>query len=443
MIPNFNILLIGHGESVLAGLSGGADSVCLLLNLCEMRDAGIISVRAVHCNHGLREEADSDEEFCRRLCERLNVPFFIEKIDVKKYAEENKLSLEEAGRDLRYAAFEKHRGGGLVATAHNKNDNAETVIFNMARGTSLRGICGIPEKRGCIVRPLLNCSRDEIESYLRLKKQDYVTDKTNLIPDVSRNKIRLGIIPSLKEINSAAVENISKLSRAAGIDEDFLSQQARSLFEKAFSGNSLDGKIISEAHDAVAGRAVVFFLEKNNISLSEQLIITILRYNKAGIDTRIVISDNDYLSFKAGRISIVERPYEIPDFSADFHIGENRFPDKTVFAELITMENFKKIENVHRKFTIYALDYDKIKRSLLIRNRRYGDRIQLCGRDFEHRVKKLFERIPFGMKSRMVMLSDEDGPVFIEGFGIAQRVRIDGQTEKVLTITIKEDKNDN
>ena len=195
--------LLSDGDTVVCGLSGGADSVGLLLALYELREKLGINVEALHVNHCLRgEESDRDEEFCCQLCSRLGIPFSAFRVDVKSYAKEHSLSDEEAARKLRYGVFEANSQGKKIATAHNANDNLETVILNLARGSALKGMAGIPVRRNNIIRPLLTVSREEIEAFLSERGQEFVTDSTNLSDDYTRNKIRHKIIPLMNELNS-------------------------------------------------------------------------------------------------------------------------------------------------------------------------------------------------------------------------------------------------
>ena len=198
------------GLLFLVALSGGADSVCLLL---AMKRLGY-RVEAIHCNFHLRgAESDRDENFCKRLCEREQIPFHTVHFDTKTYAEVHKVSIEMAARELRYGYFEQLRkaiDAEAILVAHHKNDAVETLLMNLLRGTGIHGLQGIKPRNGRIIRPLLCVSRQEIVEWLNMIGQDYVTDSTNLEDDVTRNKLRLNIIPLLEQINPAASENISQ-----------------------------------------------------------------------------------------------------------------------------------------------------------------------------------------------------------------------------------------
>lgn len=201
--------LLSPDAKYLVALSGGADSVCLLLVLKELG----YHLEAVHCNFHLRgEESNRDERFCESLCQRLSVPFHRIHFDTQTFADLHHVSIEMAARELRYRYFEQLcddiQAAG-ICVAHHRDDSVETLLINLIRGTGIHGLTGISPKNGRIIRPLLEVSREEIEDYLHAINQDYVTDSTNLQDDVVRNKIRLNVIPMLREINPSVSENIA------------------------------------------------------------------------------------------------------------------------------------------------------------------------------------------------------------------------------------------
>ena len=216
--------MIGRGDRVIAGISGGADSICLLFVLLELKEEMGFEVAAVHVNHGLRgESAKRDEKYVREVCEKSGVRFFLFREDVGGYARSRRLSVEEAGREVRRSCMEKARcqwDGTCIALAHQQNDNAETVIFNLCRGSGLRGMGGIPPKSGVWIHPLLCLSRQEIERYLKDREISYCTDETNLEECYTRNRIRKRVIPYLeKYVNERTVEHIAQCAetiRGAG-----------------------------------------------------------------------------------------------------------------------------------------------------------------------------------------------------------------------------------
>ena len=271
-------------DRVCAALSGGADSVSLLAALCSVKDELGIDISACHLNHGLRgADSDSDEFFCRELCKKLNVPLYVKKIDVSAGVQKHE-SVEEAARRARYSFFEEaleHFGGSVLATAHSANDNAETVLLNLTRGTGLKGLCGIPPVRRLgqtgehmVIRPLVYCERGEVEEYLRSIGQDYVTDKTNLSEDYTRNKIRLRVLPGLGEINPSIVGVIGRMTRKLRADSDFLEEQARKALEETREGRGWNALALSKLPESIKARAVRRILMQGGIEPSALRIDT-------------------------------------------------------------------------------------------------------------------------------------------------------------------------
>ncbi|MDR0919321.1 MAG: tRNA lysidine(34) synthetase TilS [Oscillospiraceae bacterium] len=212
--------LANKSQKITIALSGGADSTALLL---VMKELGY-NINAVHINHGIRgDEAKRDEIFCGELCFKLNIPLDIRYFNVPEIAYEKKKGIEETAREIRYEVFGENE---LTATAHNADDNAETVLFNLIRGTGIKGLCGIPPKRQGIIRPLIECTRREIEDFLNHRNQRFIIDSTNLSDDYTRNNIRHNIIPKIKEINPNFAGSVTKTVNALKLDNDFLNSIA-------------------------------------------------------------------------------------------------------------------------------------------------------------------------------------------------------------------------
>lgn len=207
--------MIEAGMRVIAGVSGGADSVCLLLALCRYREQVPFDITVVHVEHGIRgKESLEDAAFVKKLCEERGVPFRMEQVQAEQAARQRKMTVEEAGRALRYEVFERLRselGANRIAVAHHMGDQAETVLWNLVRGSGVKGLGGIRPVRGAIIRPMLFLERSEIEEILNREGVSWRTDRTNLEPDYTRNRIRLQILPALeRELNPGAVRHISE-----------------------------------------------------------------------------------------------------------------------------------------------------------------------------------------------------------------------------------------
>jgi tRNA(Ile)-lysidine synthase len=430
--------MLSPGDTVVCGLSGGADSVCLLLAMRELSERLSISVEALHVNHCLRgDESNRDEKFCRELCEKLNVNFTAVSCNVTSYAEENSLSTEEAARKLRYAIFAEHSAGKKLATAHNADDNLETVILNLARGSALKGIAGIPPIRGNIIRPLLTVSRREIETFLKVRGQSFVTDSTNLSDDYTRNKIRHRIVPLLAEINRSVTEtsvrSISALRAENALIEE-LTDEAEARYR---SGSSFTG--LAEAQPVVRRRCIARLLSENNIPYSFDRLDTADGITVNG--GKLNVSDDIYLVSDRHELSLKTIPSKKAQeyVEKELCIGENCiFPDKTLLCELIKCDDLKKIEDVNSLLTSCCLDYDKILGKAFVRSRIYGDRICLPGRDFSSSVKKLInEKVPPQSRNSMHFISDSEGTIFAEYIGVSKRAAPDSSTRRILRITVR------
>jgi tRNA(Ile)-lysidine synthase len=206
--------MLSGGETVLVGLSGGPDSVCLLHVLQNLRDELNLKLRALYVDHGLRPDETPDEiEFCRKVCEGLNIPFVVKAIDVKTYAMEQGMNKQEAARELRYKVFDEmvsDMKADRVALGHNADDQIETFFMRFFRGAGPKGLSGIPSVRGRIIRPLIETERDEIERFLDEQKINYIIDSSNLKEDYLRNKLRLLVIPEIKKMNPGIVQTVSR-----------------------------------------------------------------------------------------------------------------------------------------------------------------------------------------------------------------------------------------
>jgi len=228
-IDEYQMLL--PGERVVAGISGGADSVCLLFVLMEWKRQFGLEPFVVHVNHGIRKEAAEDAHFVEELCGRLNIPFYLRVADIPGIAEESKCSEEEAGRNFRYKAFEevaREVGAAKIAVAHNLNDRGETMLFNLFRGSGLKGLTGIAPVRDEIIRPLLCVSRGEIEHYLAEIHQDYCHDMTNEGDDYTRNRIRHHILNyAEQEIAPGCVQRMGQTADILAETENYLQQQTK------------------------------------------------------------------------------------------------------------------------------------------------------------------------------------------------------------------------
>lgn len=414
--------MIKKGDRITVALSGGADSVCLLLVLKELSRSYNITVDAIHINHCIRgEESDRDEEFCRSLCTRLDIPITVIRADVPAAALESKKSLEETARDIRYETFKKHAGKkGKIATAHTLSDNAETVILNLARGTGLKGLCGIPPVRENIIRPLIDITRQQVEDYLKEQNQGFVTDSTNLSDDYTRNRIRHNIITELLKINGGFYKTFSAGQKILKEENNFISSYAESAYKKCKkSTGEISG--LDKYPDAVKKRIVSMFLNDNNLPVSYDKINSVSSLSEK--NGKINILKGIYITGKDGVITVNQETEKITDVEIPLKIGRNFiFKNKVLIAE----ENKK---------GDLLIDLDKICGTIILRNRRYGDKIKLSGRSFISSVKKLLnENIPSEERPFIHFLSDDIGLIYVENIGVADRVKVTGESIRILSV---------
>ncbi|MBQ5988351.1 MAG: tRNA lysidine(34) synthetase TilS [Oscillospiraceae bacterium] len=427
--------MLEKGDHVIVGLSGGADSVSLLLALNELRDVLKIELSALHVNHCLRgEESDRDEQFCRDLCDRLSIPFICGRFDVNAEAAKMKMSTELAAREIRYRFFAEQTAGKKLATAHNANDNAETVIFNLTRGTGTKGIAGIPPVRDNIIRPLLGVTRNEIEAFLKERDQDFVIDSTNLSDDYTRNTIRHNVIPVLEKINPALFRTILADSENFRTDNNFIESEAEKAYASGLSGkDSICG--LAELHPAVRRRCIARFLSENGIEVNSRRIADV---EKAVLkDGKINLKGEIYAEASEGCLRIVTTP-KAEEKTGHICIkaseGENRFLTKTVTLTYAEYEQYKDCTLPPDTVMINA---GCINGEIMLRNRLPGDRIKLENRNFTSSVKKLLNVCTEAAeRDSLCFVTDDEGILFIEKAGIADRVKITNSTKKILLIRV-------
>ena len=418
--------------TVSAALSGGADSVCLLRCLLDAAPVLGLTIRAVHVEHGLRgEESLRDAAFCRELCMQWQVPLHVESADVRGYAREHRCSEETAARECRYAVFDAIPG--LIATAHTASDNLETMLFRMARGTGMHGMCGIPVRRGKYLRPLLTCTRAEIEGFLNAQGIGYVTDSTNLTDDHARNLLRHHAVPALQRINPAAERKAAELCSILREEDAYLTALADAAYAECMQPDgSLRG--LSRQPVALQRRCIARFLETAGLPCGyhEILAVQALLTKGGALDAdrsgTVVACTQDTLFLRETQ----------PEVSARLVIGENvLFSGHIVFAELISCEEFRKSARFHRKFTFSALDYDIIRGYAELHSRRPGLRMRPAGRTHSIRIKKwLSEQVTPMMRPFIHYLSDEQGLLWVEGLGAAAHAAVTDQTKQVLVLRV-------
>lgn len=424
-IKDFDML--HRGEHVLVALSGGADSSVLLDVLLKCREELGITVSAAHLNHMLRgKDAYEDEAFVRQKCEKLGVPFVCERIDITALAKKSGQSTELCAREVRYDFLRRAKrelGADKIATAHNANDNLETVIFNLSRGSGTDGMCGIPPVRGDIIRPLISVSRQEIEEYATQNSIAFCEDKTNAETVYTRNKIRHNIIPEILKINSGAIKNAWRSSCVLRDDADFLKNEACLAAERVMTGDiKCEVENLHGLHPALFGRVCEIFAakaaEKENYVL-EYRHVTALRvlcestapsgevHLPGGICAR---REYDKLLFEKNGKSAVPEPTKL-------NKGEFYFGNFKIFVKKAV-----KTEKINNSVNTFTVSCDRIQNGLILRSRETGDEIKLPKRPTKS-LKKLFieKKVPKAERGKIPVIADGENTVAVYGIGTDER----------------------
>lgn len=439
--------LINNGDTIVVGFSGGADSSALLHFLFSLKQEFQLKIYACHINHNLRgKEALRDQEHCTEFCKKLGIPLYIYSININQLCKENGKSTELCAREERYKIFNElsQKFYAKIATAHSLTDNCETIIWNMCRGTALKGLTGIPAKRDYIIRPLIECTRVEVEEYCKSNDITFVTDSTNLTNDYTRNIIRNNIAPVLKKLNSNYENNMGSMAICLNLDNDFLDQFAENILgEITYNNNYYNYKILLLKHEAIIYRVIAKILYENNIEISNLIIKNviqcikekkILQLNK----TLFLLFDSEFFYISTRKTQCEVTPY----FHTNVKLGNNFvISGKSIELIQLNYEQFNNIIKINKKALNYCLDYDKITLAVHIRQKKDGDKISLYNRNGTKTLKKLFNeaKIPIEQRSRLFVLCDNDEIVWLEHFGCSKKVSVDNKTKNILFFKVTEE----
>lgn len=409
--------LLNSSDLYIVALSGGADSVALLLFLDEMG----YQVHAAHCNFHLRgAESDRDEAFCESLCLQKNIPFHRIHFDTLTYAETHHVSVEMAARELRYGYFEQLRkdiGASGICVAHHRDDSVETVLMNLIRGTGLRGLTGIQPRNGVVLRPLLCVSRQEIEHFLQERGQEYVTDSTNLVADVLRNKLRLQIIPLLQTLNPAAIDNILRSTEhlaEAQLVLDSISCKLKDVKQLYFSKLEEFG---SREYALYEWAKQYGF---NGPQVKDMLTAETGSVFSSSMGYDLLVDRDSYL------VEPILKPYK-----------EVRIPEEgTYILDEITKIKVKKCPAyVSKNPSVATLDAQKVAFPLTVRRVEEGDRMQPYGMRGTKLLSDLMTDCKLSLfdKRRQLVVVDAQGIViWAVGLRVSQQVAVTDHTSEVL-----------
>ncbi len=421
------------GSRVLCAVSGGADSMCLLALL---HGTGDYALAAAHLEHGIRgEESLRDCAFVEDYCREKGIPCVVEHADAPRFAGEEGIGLEEAARELRYSFLEKTAadlGCDFIATAHNADDNAETIVFNLARGTGPLGLCGIPPRREKIIRPLLGLTRVEIMEVLAESGTPHVEDSTNESGFCPRNRIRRAVMPVLREINPAFSEAAARTGELLRRDEAFLSELAEGFIEKHFDGESVPTAELLTLHRAVSSRVVRKLLPRSASAQHIEAVLSLCR----GTERRELDLPGARVRCERGRLYFgVEDAASFPETELPIGGGAAlREAGLTIRTRLVSPG-----EEIHSPFKTYRLKYESINGKLSVAPPRAGERYRPAGRGCTKTLKSLFAERHYTQREKRLtpVLRDETGIVLVPGFGADERF-ICGEDDKALIVTIEQ-----
>lgn len=428
--------MLTPGDTVLVALSGGADSMALLNVLYSIKNEYSLTLMAAHFNHGIRgEEAKRDEDFCISVCENMGVEIFVGRADVPLLAKQKGIGVEECGRQERYAFFERVAPDAKVATAHTLSDCEETFLFNLARGASLKGLTSIPPVRGNIIRPLIDCSRDDIELYCEQNNIDFVTDSTNLSDEYTRNRLRHRVVPELKNVNSAFDGAFSRCIDDLREDEELLSELSTAAVERSRIPDGFMTEAIAALHPSLRRRAVAIMLEE----------LTAEKPQAHHIEAVCSIVENSGDTQVCGGISLrvsggVLRkvPLSTDEWCIPAVMGANDLPYYRINLELYNKNDKINIQKFNKQLLDNALNYDKINGKLFFSSIREGDKLRLRGRGVTKQLRRIFNEMHIEPELRrsVPVLRDDEGVLWVCGVGVAERAAVDELSDSLLLISV-------
>ena len=451
--------MIDEGQTIVVGVSGGADSMCLLDILLALKDELGISVAVVHIHHGIRgESADKDARFVEEYCRGKEVTCFVKRYDVPKLSSQWGMSHEEAGRRVRYEAFNEvieSLGAvdtGKIAVAHNADDHAETVLLNLCRGTGLKGLLGIRPMRDNIIRPVLCLSRWEIETYNKENGILYVQDETNLTEEYTRNKIRLGIMPKIKEINDRALEHINVATDGLSLIDDYMEKEASRIYEKLVEAHeeghklTIDVSSFLELHKAMQIELVKKCLYKvagKAKDITKQHIDSVLGLFEMTVGKQVSLPYDMVAVRQYEKLSITKNigvNLEGPDDTCVHITGEGVYDVElssqdmriTVQKDTFCSEIFE--ENQYTKW----IDCDIMKCDLQVRTRRNGDYIALDTNGSRKKLKDFFidKKIPKEERDRIVLIANGSEIVWVVGYRLSGAYKVSEASEHITKLQI-------
>lgn len=440
--------LISNGDRILVALSGGPDSVALLYVLSKLKKKYELSLGAAYINHKIRPRAAKKEiSFCRDICQKLNVQFYLDEINIPELSSEDKTGIEETGRKYRYLALNKIAGGNgfnKIATGHHRDDRVETILFNLARGAGRHGISGFQPFRDNIIRPLYDVGREAIIDYLNNMKIGYLIDSSNASSRYTRNRIRTRLIKLIeKDISSSARDNIIRFSEILRDEEEFLDEYVSQIFGKLHSvtpggKNILDLKNKLDYDEWLQRRLIVRFLKECDIEeIDYALVERLINKIKIGKSGKIQINAERYADYLDEKFIVFGREREIKRVNIEIP-GRYNLDYPKVWLKFEYNDSGGVIDSYKRDRSAAFVDAEKIKLPLSIGGLKRGLRFHPYGRPGSKKARDFLTDIkyPRPLRDELPVVYDKEGVVWLAGVEIDQRFAITKQTRKKLKIEI-------
>lgn len=437
--------MLDKSDKVIAGVSGGADSICLLFMLMKMQKEVDFALTAVHIHHGLRgSSADADENYVKQICEMHGVELRVYHEDAGAYAKRYGISLEEAGRELRrqcfLATFEECNGT-KIALAHHQNDNAETLLWNLCRGTGLKGLGGMAPKNGIWIRPLLCLKRDNVESYLKERGISYCTDETNFEDDFTRNRIRNHILPYLQEnVNTRSVEHMAQTMEQMRLLQEYVQEQADSFRKESTQDRGAEGLLLVKEKYGVIPKAlkpqILYGIirqavqKEKDIEMVHLKMLDQLMTRQVGKEVHLpygLVAQRCYEG-----LLFYQEDYKCGGKEASKEVAEEVEMKCNIFDKTIDMTIFPEIP-----YTKW-FDYDIIKNTVQIRHRQPGDYISIDSKGSRQKLKQYFINMKIPQSEREQIWVVADGPhiMWVVGYRQNQMYQVTDHTKRILEIEI-------
>ncbi|MEG0309033.1 MAG: tRNA lysidine(34) synthetase TilS [Clostridium sp.] len=447
--------MIGNGDRVIVALSGGPDSISMLHVLCTLRDKYNMRVYAAHINHMLRnDDSDEDEVTCKKFCSDNEIEFFSKSVDINVMAKENGISTEMAGREARYSFFSEllsELDANKVAVAHNLNDQAETVLMRMMRGTGIEGLIGIKAVRDDIfIRPIINVGRDEIEEYCKINSLPARIDKTNFEPIYSRNKIRLELIPYIEEnFNEDIISTLNRMCELIKRDEEYIQENVVKVFQNYCDIQTEKVIIDKDAfylHPSIVSRVIrkavlVFKGDINNIQSIH--IENIIQVQKSATGKHTIIPKNILVTNVYGNIEItrklrVNKAIEVKNnVNINLNLGENYISELGIKINIRAISNDTKI-NFKQGENVRYFNCGNVK-NMTLRFRENGDRFAPLGMQGSKKLKDVLMdlKIPRERRDFIPLLCFDEEISWIIGYKLSEKFKIHDGVNNIIEVSIE------